>query len=464
VTDDLPVRPVPPGQPEIRISDTDRNRAIEFLRYHCTDGRLTLDEFSDRITLVYEAKTGGDLDKITSDLPARPLSSTPVMGQARPQSGMQSAGALSPGGSTVLAPRKSRAVKWTVSVFSGNHQRGRWRIEGETNALAVMGDSRLDLREAEVVGPEAVINAFAVMGGVDVIVPEGIAVELTGFAFMGGKHAKIRDVPVIPGSPIIRVRAFAFMGGVTVRSKGPSVPRLPRGRDRVRARERDRANRHAHHDPHAATAAWPASPALPTPPAPPAPPKLRGIEAVAKDARDEWQAVRQRVAPEGTVTIMFSDIEGFTPMTERLGDYKANALLQEHYRLFRDELGTHGGFEVKVHGDGFMVAFSSASRAVRCARTIQQAQARWNNDHPDVAMHVRMGLHTGEAIRDADDFLGTTVNLASRIASSASGNEIVVSALLRELCVSTGEFEFNEGCDVELKGLSQLQRVYTVAW
>ena len=75
-----------------------------------------------------------------------------------------------------------------------------------------------------------------------------------------------------------------------------------------------------------------------------------------------------------------------------------------------------------------------------------------------------MGLHTGEAIRDADDFLGSTVNLASRIATAARGGEILVSALLRELCASSGEFAFDDGQELELKGLSQPHRVFSVGW
>jgi class 3 adenylate cyclase len=191
---------------------------------------------------------------------------------------------------------------------------------------------------------------------------------------------------------------------------------------------------------------------------------MRGIDAVATDVREEWPSLRAQVAPEGTVTIFFSDVEGFTSMTERLGDYAAQEVLKEHWGIVRDELAAHRGFEVKVHGDGFMVAFDSAARALRCARAIQQKQTAWNDAHPDHPMKVRMGLHTGEAIRDADDFLGSTVNLASRIATAARGGEILVSSLLKELCASTGEFDFDSGHELELKGLSQPHRVYAVKW
>jgi class 3 adenylate cyclase len=185
---------------------------------------------------------------------------------------------------------------------------------------------------------------------------------------------------------------------------------------------------------------------------------------VAEDVRDEWTQLRSQVAPEGTVTIFFSDIEGFTSLNERLGDYRAKDILRDHYALVREELLTHRGFEVKVHGDGFMVAFDSASRALRCAQAIQRRQEAWSAAHQETPIRVRMGLHTGEAIRDADDFLGSTVNLASRIATAARGGEILVSGLLKELCASSGEFDFDRGQEIELKGLSQPHRVYAVAW
>ena len=465
--DDLPVPHAPPGAPDVRISDAERDGAVAFLRQHCTEGRLTLDEFSDRVGVVFAARTFGEIEMVTSDLPSI---GGPALRAEADEAAMRP------------SSRTRRAVKWTVSMFSGSSQRGRWRIEGETNAVSFMGSCYLDLREAEVVGNEAVINAYAFMGGVDVVVPEGIEVVLEGFSFMGGRTGKIKNVPIIPGSPLIRVRAFAFMGGVNVRSKSdtpqPSRRRqspgnrhlernLERHHERMERhqqrldsrleRDRQRLQRRLGHEPDVDVA-----PSFPPPPPPPPPVRPRGIDAVAADVREEWPAVRARVAPEGTVTIMFSDIEGFTSMCERLGDYKANELLRDHYRLVRDEIAQHGGFEVKVHGDGFMIAFSSASRALRCAQAIQRAQHKWNAENPAEPLRVRMGLHTGEAIRDADDFLGTTVNLASRIADAARGDEILVSGLLRELCISSGEFEFDRGTEVELKGISQPHRVYLV--
>jgi class 3 adenylate cyclase len=458
-----------PPLPSVRIDDAERDRAVAFLRHHCAAGLITLDEFSDRVGHVYAAMTSTEIDTVTKDLPAIQSSTMTTLPSSSPE-----------------VSRTRRAVSFTLSIFSSSQRKGRWRVEGETTAVSFMGHSVLDLRQAEVVGPEISITAIAFLGGVDVIVPEGIEVVLSGVPIMGSNQMSIADKPIIPGSPIVRVRAFSFMGGVTVRSKRP--PGESRGRrtsarerelERRRQRELERDQRELErddrrrdrHDRHAQRAGSPRGldrPPSPLPPPfgpPPVPQLRRGIEAVAEDVRDEWRRLRAQVAPEGTVTIFFSDIEGYTSMNERLGDRRAQEVLREHYRLVREELLQHRGFEVKVHGDGFMVAFDSAARALRCAQAIQRAQTAWSEQHADTPLRVRIGLHTGEAIRgDDDDFLGSTVNLASRIATAARGGEILVSALLRELCASTGEFEFDRGQEIELKGLSQAHKVYSVSW
>ena len=435
--------------PAVRIDDRERDRAVAFLRHHVAGGLITLDEFSDRVGHVYAATTNADIDVVTKDLPAvAPRTTTgSTTGAVAPASG-----------------RTRRAVAWTVSIFSSSQRKGRWRVEGSTTAVSFMGHATVDLRQAEVIGDEITITAIAFMGGVDVIVPEGIEVVVQGVPIMGANQTAIRDVPVIPGSPLIRVRGFPFMGGVTVRSRRPpgETPRRPKAELRREREERraERADRHRRgHGPQARGLDRSGSPPFARPPQ-----LRRGIEAVAEDVRDEWTQLRSQVAPEGTVTIFFSDIEGFTSLNERVGDMRAQEVLREHYKLVREELLTHRGFEVKVHGDGFMVAFDSAARALRCAQAIQRRQREWTERHPDTPIRVRMGLHTGEAIRDADDFLGSTVNLASRIATAARGDEILVSSLLKELCASTGEFDFDRGQEIELKGLSQPHRVFAVTW
>ncbi|MDP2948211.1 MAG: protein kinase [Chloroflexota bacterium] len=209
------------------------------------------------------------------------------------------------------------------------------------------------------------------------------------------------------------------------------------------------------------------------------------IDAVASAVYAERPDLRPHAAPDGTVTIMFSDIEGSTEMNERLGDEKWLAVLREHNTIVRRQVKAHDGFEVKSQGDGFMVAFQSARRALQCAVGIQRAIGERNRAvgaglaPPEGAarsaptegaassaptIRVRMGLHTGEAIKEGEDFFGKNVILAARIASQAKGGEILASGLLKELTESAGEFAFGEGRAVSLKGISGKHRVFQVEW
>jgi class 3 adenylate cyclase len=188
------------------------------------------------------------------------------------------------------------------------------------------------------------------------------------------------------------------------------------------------------------------------------------IDAVASAVSTEQPDLRPHTAPDGTVTILFSDIEGFTPMTERLGDRRAQQVLRGHNAIVRHQVAAFGGFEVKSLGDGFMLAFSSARRALQCATAIQRAFAAHNREHLDEPVWVRIGLHTGEFVQEMEDFFGRNVILASRIADQAQGGEILVSALLKELTESAGDIRFGEEREVELKGLAGVNRVYAVAW
>ncbi len=193
------------------------------------------------------------------------------------------------------------------------------------------------------------------------------------------------------------------------------------------------------------------------------------IDAVAASVYvDKPDLPPAAVAPDGTVTILFSDIEGSTAMTERLGDRRWMDLLREHNAIVRQQLAAHGGFEVKSEGDGFMLAFQSARRALECAVDVQRAFAE-RNESAEEPIRVRTGLHTGEAIKEADpagqaDFYGKNVILAARIAGQAQGGEILVSSLLKELTESGGDIAFGDGREVELKGLAGAYQLFQVGW
>jgi class 3 adenylate cyclase len=186
------------------------------------------------------------------------------------------------------------------------------------------------------------------------------------------------------------------------------------------------------------------------------------VDEVALSVASERPSLRSAAAPDGTVTILFSDIEGSTALNERLGDVRWLDLLREHNRVVRDQVQSYGGFEVKAQGDGFMVAFPSARRAIECARAIQGAIARAFDDHPDGPIRVRIGLHTGEAIREESDFYGKNVVIAARIADEAGGGEILASAVVKQLAESAGDVSFEDVREVELAGLTGTHDVYKV--
>jgi class 3 adenylate cyclase len=171
--------------------------------------------------------------------------------------------------------------------------------------------------------------------------------------------------------------------------------------------------------------------------------------------------LRPHAAPDGTVTLLFTDIEDSTRLTLRLGDERWLEILRAHHALVRDQLRTHGGFEVKSQGDGFMLAFQSARRALDCAIAIQQAVTAGNTNP---LIRVRMGLHTGEAMRDAEDFHGRDVVLAARIADRARGGQILISERLKDLVGSMTGAELRDAGRRQLKGLPGRQRVYQVIW
>jgi class 3 adenylate cyclase len=188
------------------------------------------------------------------------------------------------------------------------------------------------------------------------------------------------------------------------------------------------------------------------------------IEAVASQVQRERPDLRRHAAPDGTVTILFSDIAGSTAIAERLGDRRWMQVLRAHNAIVREQLAAHGGFEVKSQGDGFMCAFQSARRALLCAIAIQRALAAYNEQQVQEPLRIRIGLHAGEAIKEADDFFGKNVILASRIAAQAQGGEILVSSLVRELTHSSGDIRFGDHREVELKGLSGLHALHEIRW
>jgi class 3 adenylate cyclase len=167
-------------------------------------------------------------------------------------------------------------------------------------------------------------------------------------------------------------------------------------------------------------------------------------------------------APDGTVTIAFTDIEDSMRLNAFLGDQRWLEVLRAHNEVVTRTTGEHGGTVVKNQGDGFMLAFPSARRALACAQAIELAVAEAFRD-PGSPIRVRIGLHVGETVHEGDDHFGHAVNYAARVASVADGGEIVVSSLVYGLLAQTGEFVFEPAREVTLKGVQGPQKVYPLA-
>jgi class 3 adenylate cyclase len=174
------------------------------------------------------------------------------------------------------------------------------------------------------------------------------------------------------------------------------------------------------------------------------------------------QARAEPVAAGGFCTILFTDVEGSTALTQRLGDTKAREVLRNHERIVREALKAHGGAEVKVMGDGFMASFSSATRALECAVAMQRAFAQ-HNESAGEAIRVRIGLNAGEPIAEDADLFGTAVNMAARIAAQAGGGETLASDVVRQLVAGKG-FLFADRGEVALRGFEDPVRLYEVRW
>jgi len=197
-------------------------------------------------------------------------------------------------------------------------------------------------------------------------------------------------------------------------------------------------------------------------------PYLGDAEAVAS-AIDEFlgkgeeaAAAAEPPAAGAFRTILFTDVEGSTALTQRVGDAKAREVLRAHEGIVREALKAHGGSEVKALGDGFMASFSSATRALECAIAMQRAFAA-HSEAADAPIRVRIGLNAGEPIAEQEDLFGTAVNMAARIAAKAEGGEILASDVVRQLVAGKG-FLFADRGEVELKGFEEAVRLYEVRW
>lgn len=208
--------------PELRASDADREQVAGRLRDAMAEGRLDMDEFGERLDAVYRARTYAELEPLTRDLPAT--------GPGAPAARPADAGGRENWPARIGGTGDSG---WGIGVLSGFQRTGRWTAPARFKALAFWGGGQLDLREARFESRETVIDCYAVMGGVNIVVPPGVQVDVRGIGIMGGFGRPAGDDTPDPGAPRVVVRGFAFWGGVgTERKPVRDQPRLEKERRR----------------------------------------------------------------------------------------------------------------------------------------------------------------------------------------------------------------------------------------
>jgi hypothetical protein len=193
----------PDLRPELRISDTDRDRAAEVLREAHAHGRITVDELDERLTSVYAAKTEADLVPVTRDLPATrgPAAAAPARGRI--------------GGT----PR----FRTSLAILGGASRNGAWVVPPEYKAVATLGGIDLDMSNSTFAEAETVIKVYAVLGGVEITVPEDAEVDVGVVGILGGVDNG-GEGPGVPGGPRIRIVGAAVMGGIEVKRAKPKRP------------------------------------------------------------------------------------------------------------------------------------------------------------------------------------------------------------------------------------------------
>jgi class 3 adenylate cyclase len=187
------------------------------------------------------------------------------------------------------------------------------------------------------------------------------------------------------------------------------------------------------------------------------------IDAVERAVR-HTKPVLSDADYEGTITIVFSDIESSTEQALSMGDTAWMRFLSRHNEIIRRAVQKAGGREVKNQGDGFMLTFPGARRALNAMIDVQRDLAKMEADENEPSIRIRVGVHTGEVIAEGGDIFGRHVMMAARVAGQAQGGEILVSSLVREIASARGDLVFGEPRTAELKGIEGEHLLYPVVW
>jgi hypothetical protein len=172
--------------PAVRASDEEREQTAALLRNHVVEGRLTLEEFAQRLDGVYEARTRPELEALTHDLPAEAP-------EAFPES-------------------RRRPKRFTGVAFGSVERRGRWRVPRSSGLTVLFGDADIDFRSAEIHGQVVTVTAVIVFGNADFYVPRSVDIDLGGFTIFGHRREHGDETVPAPEAPVVRIRVYSLFG------------------------------------------------------------------------------------------------------------------------------------------------------------------------------------------------------------------------------------------------------------
>ena len=188
----------------MRASNADRERVAQILHNAMSEGRITVQELEERLDAVYTAKTLAELEPPVADLP-----------------GVSANAAVQPAQSRALDDRIGGPAgsQTSVAIMSGTSRKGNWVVPPQHNSFAFWGGVDIDLRNARFAERQTTITAVAIMGGIDIVVPDDVVVDVSGVGFMGAFESEDRlgrTATPPPGAPVVKINGFAFWGAVTV--------------------------------------------------------------------------------------------------------------------------------------------------------------------------------------------------------------------------------------------------------
>ena len=177
----------------------------------------------------------------------------------------------------------------------------------------------------------------------------------------------------------------------------------------------------------------------------------------------DWNKPKPKEEQTGPITVLFTDIAGSTAMTQSLGDAGAQEAVRAHNRIVREALSAFAGKEVKHTGNGIMASFIKTSDGVDAAIQMQRETNKHNLGHPNLPLHLKIGLSAGEPIAEENDLFGTVVQLSARIVDKASADEIFISEIIRGICAGK-KYNFIKRGGFPMKGFDEDIILFEVPW